>query len=48
MSGKYNRNKRDGSKPVRTKRTAKNQKRFDKQTGYARRMLMRAFYFANV
>lgn len=43
-----NRNKRSGSKPVRTKRTAKNQKRFDKQTGYAKRMLMRDFYFANV
>lgn len=48
MKNKGNPNKRSGSKPVMTKRTAKNAKRWDKQTGYAKRMLMRAFYFANV
>lgn len=42
---KYNRNKRPGSKPVQTKRTSKNQHKWDKRTGYAVRMLQRAFYF---
>jgi len=44
-SRKHQANKRKGSQPVQTKRTSKNKHNWEKQIGYAVRMMNRAFYF---
>lgn len=45
MSKHKGKNKRPGSHQPRMKRTAKSKKKFETATGYASRMLFRAFYF---
>jgi hypothetical protein len=44
-SRNYRPNKRKGSQPIQTKRSPKNKHRWEKQVGYAVRMMNRAFYF---